>query len=116
MEELTAVVGKSREGRNRSRLLSTTWACTRDEDTCELARETTACPQASRGVPEGLPLGWEVAVTGGDAEEEGVVGSEGSGIDDGVIRLGGSVHLRCVRASRHRWPSKAGRQERSVCE
>ena len=38
-----------------------------------------------------LPLAGEVAVAGGDAEEEGVKGGEGRGVDDGVVGLGRGV-------------------------
>jgi hypothetical protein len=38
-------------------------------------------------------LGWEVTITGGNAEEECIVALEGLGIDDGDIRFGRSVHL-----------------------
>ena len=45
-------------------------------------------------VPEGLELGGEVAVAGRDAEEHGIEGLElGGVVQDGVVRLGGSVHL-----------------------
>lgn len=42
-----------------------------------------------------LPLGGEVSVSGGDAEEESIVGLEGGGIleEGDVSGLGGSVHL-----------------------
>jgi hypothetical protein len=40
-----------------------------------------------------LPLGGEVSVTGGDAEEEGIVLGEGLRGGDGDVGLGGGVHL-----------------------
>lgn len=45
-------------------------------------------------VPEGLELGGEVAVAGGDAEEDGVEGLEfGRVVQHSVVGLGWSVHL-----------------------
>lgn len=45
-------------------------------------------------VPEGLELGGEVTVAGGDAEEHGVEGLEVGGVvQNGVTRLSRSVHL-----------------------
>jgi len=38
-------------------------------------------------------LGGEVTVTSGDAEEEGVIGGEGIGGDNGVVWFSRGVHL-----------------------
>lgn len=40
-----------------------------------------------------LPLSGHRAITGGHTEEESVEFGEDIGRDDGVVRLGGSVHL-----------------------
>ena len=40
-----------------------------------------------------LPLGGEVTETGGDTEEEGVIGGEDLGGDDGVCWFCRGVHL-----------------------
>lgn len=40
-----------------------------------------------------LPLSGEVTVTGGDTEDEAIVVSELCGLEDGVVGLGGCVHL-----------------------
>lgn len=63
-----------------------------DEDADVLAGEAAGLPLLAGVVPEGLPLGGEVAVAGGDAEEEGVVllelvrgdDGDGSGLARGV--------------------------------
>jgi hypothetical protein len=41
-----------------------------------------------------LPLAGEVAITSGDAHDEGVEGGERVGVDDRVVGLRGRVHLR----------------------
>lgn len=88
-----AVVSQSAHGSNGSRFLTTTGGTSRDEETSRLAPVTTASPDATGLVPEGLPLGGEVAVTGRDTEENGVVLQESVRLSDGVAALGGSVHL-----------------------
>lgn len=93
LEILTAVVGEGREGSNDSALLSTTWGSGRDEDTGELAPECSRAPETSSSIPEGLPLCWEVSVTGWDTEKEGIVGCELGGINHWVVGLGWCVHL-----------------------
>lgn len=87
------VVSQSAHGSNGSRFLTTTGGTSGDEDTGRLAPVTTAGPDATGLVPEGLPLGGEVTVTGGDTEEDGVVFEKSLGLSDGVVALGGSVHL-----------------------
>lgn len=53
-------------------LLSTTLGTGGDEDTAHLALESALAPEGAGGVPECLPLNGEVAVTGGNTEEERV--------------------------------------------
>lgn len=67
-------MGKRREGSNRRGLLPTANGAGGDEETGVFAPETARLPLPTGLVPEGLPLGWEVAVASGDAEEETVVG------------------------------------------
>lgn len=90
-----AVVGEGGDGVLSSGLLATAEGGGRDKDTGHLAPEATGSPLLAGLVPEGLPLGGEVAVAGGDAEEEGVVLLELGGVlEDGHVGgLGGSVHL-----------------------
>jgi len=85
---------KGAHGRKCGTLLASSLRGSRDEETGVLAPVATGLPLLAGRVPEGLPLGGEVAVTGGDAEEEGVVFLELLGGDerDGV-GLTGSVHL-----------------------
>lgn len=47
-----------------------------DEETGVFAPEATGGPNAAGLVPEGLPLGGEVAVSGGDTEQDGIVVEE----------------------------------------
>lgn len=90
-----AVVGKGGEGVHGSALLTSTNTGGRDEDTGVLAVEASGGPDLTGAVPEGLPLCGEVAVTGGDTEEECVVLLEDVGVGEGldVGGLGRSVHL-----------------------
>lgn len=90
-----AVVGKGAHGSESSALLSTTLGAGRDEQASVLAPEAAGLPLTAGPVPEGPPLGGEVAVASGDAHQEGIVLCEDGGVGDlgdgGV--LGGSVHL-----------------------
>lgn len=88
-----AVVGEGAHGGNRSGLLATTGTSSGDEDTSVLAPEATSGPDGAGSIPEGLPLCREVTVAGGNTEEDGIVLQEIIGLNDGVGRLGGSVHL-----------------------
>lgn len=63
-------------------------------------------PLMPGAVPEGLPLCWEITVTSGDTEQEGVVLLENSRVlQDFIIRFWWSVHLaenffrKCLRDS-----------------
>ena len=106
------MVDESAQGVDRCRLLSAAGGAGGDEDTRVLARERTGCPEAAGGVPERLVLRREVAVTGGDAEDEAERAStrcryrrkvqrghlrvelrELLSADDGVVGLARSVHL-----------------------
>lgn len=58
------VVGEGREGVHDGRLLTTTGGTSGNKDTGILAPEGTSLPLTTSLVPEGLPLGREVAVPG----------------------------------------------------
>lgn len=89
-----SVVCHGRHSGNDRALLSTTRGTGRDEDTGVFAIISTGSPLAASGIPERLPLSWEVTITGGNANEERIVALEGLGIDDWDIGgLGRSVHL-----------------------
>lgn len=87
------MMGERTHSSQRRTLLSTTLCASRDEDTSVFTPVAASSPLAAGGVPESLPLCREVAVAGGDAEEEGVVGLEGLGVDDWVFGFGWCVHL-----------------------
>lgn len=92
--KVDSVMDQSRHGIAGSHLLASTLGSGGDKDTSVLARESTLSPESTGLVNEGLPLGWEVAVTGWDAEEEGVVVLEdGDVFDHWVIWLRWGVHL-----------------------
>lgn len=89
-----SVVSDGGHGGNAGRLLSTTLGGGRDEETSELAGVGTSGPLLTGAVPEGLPLGREVTVSGWDTEEESVVLLEDLGVDDwDRLGLWWSVHL-----------------------
>ena len=86
---------KSAHSSQSGALLPSALRCRADEDADVFAVVAASLPLLAGLVPEGFPLGGEVAVAGGDAEEEGVVffelvrGDEGDGA--GLARR---VHLR----------------------
>lgn len=86
-----AVVGESRHGRKGRALLTTSLGGSAEEQAGVLAPVGTGLPLASSAVPESLPLSWEIAVTGWNAEKEGIVLLEclwvGQGWDVGVLVL-----------------------------
>jgi hypothetical protein len=86
--EDNSVVGQRAQGVGDSGLLSSSGGSGGDEDTGVFAGEGTTGPEATGGIPEGLPLTGEVTVTGGDTEEEGIEFLQVVNTDDGVIRLG----------------------------
>ena len=88
------MVRKSAHSRQRRALLPSSLGGRADEDTDILAVISASLPLLAGLVPESLPLGREVAVTGRDAEEEGVVLGELVGSDerDGA-GLAGCMHL-----------------------
>lgn len=92
-DEDDAVVDERRERVHDGGLLAAARGRGRDEDAGELAGERAREPLLAGGVPERLPLGGEVAVAGGDAEQEGVVLDELLRGDDGEIGLRRGVHL-----------------------
>jgi len=89
------VVHKRAHAGNGSRLLATAQGARRNEDTGVFAPEGALLPLLARLVPEGLELCGEVAVAGGDAEEDAVEFFEdGWVLEDGDRRvLGRRVHL-----------------------
>ena len=81
-------------GRNGRTFLPTPHGGGADEDASVFAPVGAAGPLRPCVVPEGFPLGGEVAVAGGDAEEEGVIFFEGAGVDGRDRRVfGGGVHF-----------------------
>ena len=91
--DVDAMVHERRKRRDDRRLLAAAERGGRDEHGRELARERAGRPELAGRVPERLPLGGEVAVAGGDAEEEGVELGEVAGREDRVRGLGGRVQL-----------------------
>jgi len=89
-----SVVGKGGHGGEGGRLLSSAQARSGNENTGVLPGEASRCPETPSGVDECLPLSGEVTVSGGNAKEVGIEGSEIGGGDQRVIRLGRSVHFR----------------------
>lgn len=88
-----AVVGEGAHGGNGSRLLATTEGTGGDEETGVLAPVATGSPDGAGLVPEGLPLGREVAVAGGNTEQDGIVLEEVIGLSNRVAGLGRGMHL-----------------------
>lgn len=89
------MVSKRAHGRESSALLSTTLGTSGDEQASILAPEAAGLPLLASVVPERAPLGWEVAVAGGDSEQESVVLLEYRGVGDlrdGLV-FGRGVHL-----------------------
>lgn len=87
------VVGKSAHGSQGSRFLAAAQSAGRDKQTGVLAPVATGGPDTAGLVPERLPLGGEVAVAGGNPEQDGVILNEVGGFSDRVARLGRGVHL-----------------------
>lgn len=87
-------MGESAHGRKGGALLAAALRGSADEDADVFAIKPARLPLLAGLVPEGFPLGREVAVAGRDAEEEGVVLFELVGRDerDGA-RLARRVHL-----------------------
>jgi hypothetical protein len=88
-----AVMGESGEGSNGGALLTTALGTGGDKESSVFAPVTTSGPLLTGGVPECLPLRWEVTVTGWDTEEESIVLLESIGIDHWVRGLGWSMHF-----------------------
>ena len=90
-----SVVSEGAHGGDGGALLSTALSGSADEEASVLAPEAAGLPLLAGVVPEGPPLGGEVAVAGGNAHEEGVVLLEGRGVGhlgDRAVLFGG-VHL-----------------------
>jgi len=92
--ENQAVVDEGGHDAKVGALLTTTCASRRDEGTHEFACEGTGLPELSGGIPEGLELSWPGAITSADTDEEAVILREIGCGDNGVVGLGGCVHLR----------------------
>lgn len=78
-----AMMRKGAHRRDRRALLPSPLRSRGDEQPAVFAPIAAVLPLFARLVPEGFPLGGEVAVAGGDAEEEGVVVFEGVRGDEG---------------------------------
>lgn len=89
-----AVMSERAHGRNASGLLPSTDTSGGNEQARVLAPEATLLPLGAGGIEESFPLGGEVAVTGGDAEQDAVVLLELGRCDDRDGRvLWRGVHL-----------------------
>lgn len=89
-----AVMRERTHRRDGGALLPSALGSGGDEKTAVFAPVGAGLPLLTRLVPEGLPLGGEVAVAGGDAEEKGVVLFELVGRDEGDgFVLAWGVHL-----------------------
>ena len=87
-------MGKGAHAGNGRALLASALGRGRDEDAGVLAPVAAGLPLLAGLVPEGLPLSGEIAVAGGDTEEEGVVFLELLGGDEGDgVGLAGGVHF-----------------------
>ena len=90
-----AMMGERGHGCHCGGLLSASLGGGANEEASVLAPEATGLPLLASVVPEGPPLGREVAVASGNAHKEGIVLLEDGGVadlrDGGV--LGRSVHL-----------------------
>ena len=86
---------KSRHDSQRRGFLSTTHESSTQEHTGQFPMVPAARPDLAGAIPKGLPLRGEVAVAGGDTQEEAVVGLQGVGVieDGNVGGLGRRVHL-----------------------
>jgi len=73
--------------------LSSSGSASGDEYSSILPVQTARGPELASGVPEGLPLCWEVTVTSGNTEQECIEGGEFLRGDDFVVGLGRGVHL-----------------------
>ena len=88
------MVREGAHGRQGRALLSSALRGGADEDTNVFPVEPATLPLLAGLVPEGFPLGGEVAVSGWDTEEEGVVFFElVRGDDRDGAGLAGGVHL-----------------------
>ena len=89
------VMRKRAHGRNRRALLPSTLGRGRDKHPGVFAPVSAGLPLLAGAIPEGFPLGWEVAVASWDAEKEGVVFGEffRGDFGDGAV-FWGRVHLR----------------------
>ena len=89
-----AMVRKCGHRGNGSGLLSATGSCSGNKHTRILAPKCASCPKLPRGIPEGLPLCWEVPVTSRNTNQECVICRENVRCNYGYVWLGRSMHLR----------------------
>lgn len=118
-----AVVSQSAHGSKSSRLLATTLGTGGNEETSVLAPEATGSPDAAGLIPESLPLGREVTVTGRNTEQNRVEGKQVRGLSNGVASLSRGVHLaedfvvqglgdpRNFDVSQETWENESGRTD-----
>jgi len=79
------VVNEGTQGFLDRLFLAASLGCHRNENPSVFAGESTGSPEFTGRVPKGLPLSGVVSVLSGDAEEEGVIGSEGLERDHWVV-------------------------------
>ena len=81
------VMGQGGHARDGGGFLPAALGGRADEEAGHLAVEAAALPEPAGLVPEGLPLGGEVAVAGGDAEEEGLEDKSPSQLETNRLRI-----------------------------
>ena len=87
------------ESAHNSALLSASWGAGGDKNSSVLAPVASGGPLSASGVPEGLPLSWEVAISSWDTYEEGIVLLEGLGVNERDVGFRGSMHLERKQVS-----------------
>lgn len=80
-----AVVGQGGHGSDVGAFLTTSRTRGGDEDAAVFPPELAAGPLLSGGIPEGFPLRREVTITGGNADQERVVGLKNGRGDGGDV-------------------------------
>lgn len=89
-----AVMGQCAQRGNDGGFLSPSRGSGGDEDAGKLAPIASRLPLLAGGIPKGLPLGGEVSVAGGDAQQESVIAFEDLRRDEWNFRgLAGGIHL-----------------------
>ncbi|ETO80384.1 hypothetical protein F444_05107, partial [Phytophthora nicotianae P1976] len=87
------LVSEERQGSEGRRLLAAALSTRAEKDAGRLAHQSTSSPQATGRVEEGLDLRWQRAEARGEAEQDAVRLLQGVHSGDGVVLLGGGVHL-----------------------